>query len=97
MNGKMINFNISFDPEAGAMYIKFSLTKVAKTIELKEEVFIDVDAKGNLIGIEFLNPCKADFRLKEITKVFKAPQLKSFDPKKLEEAIELMGEAAPAR
>lgn len=95
MNGKIINFNISFDPEAGAMYIRFSPHKVARTIELKDEVFVDVDTKDNLIGIELLNPIKMGITLQEIIQVYKVPQLIAFDPDRLTEAFKAIAKAAP--
>lgn len=97
MNGKLLNFNISFDPEGGAMYIKVSGNKVHRTIELENETIIDVDLRGNLVGIEYLNPCKIDVRLEQIFQVFKAPQLQGLNPAKLESAFKGLAEAAPCR
>lgn len=48
---------ITFDSETKAVYIKFSDNKVAKTIDDSEGnviVTIDVDAKGNVIGVELI-------------------------------------------
>ena len=47
---------ISFDPLAKAVYIELEKRKVAKTKEFAPEVFLDLDYKGRLIGIEILNP-----------------------------------------
>ncbi len=97
MNGKIVSFNISFDPEAGAMYIQVSPNKVAKTIELENDILVDVDSKGKMRGMEFLNPSKIDINIQQIIKVFKAPQLDRFKPKKLQKAFETLAEAAPSR
>jgi uncharacterized protein YuzE len=44
-----------FDPEANALYISLSRGEVARTIGLNDEVYVDVDAQGELLGIEFVN------------------------------------------
>lgn len=48
---------ITFDSETKAVYIKFSNNKVAKTIDDSDGnviVTIDVDARGNVIGVELV-------------------------------------------
>jgi uncharacterized protein YuzE len=95
MNGKNVNFNISFDPEAGALYIKVSPNKIMRSIELQNEVIVDVDAKGDMVGIEYLNPCKINVRLEQIIKVFNAPQLRYLNPAKLESSFRELAEAVP--
>ncbi len=46
---------IQYDKLADAMYIYLRKGKVAKTIKLNDRAFIDVDKKGNMIGIEMLD------------------------------------------
>jgi len=62
---------IEYDPTAGAVYIRFSKNKVAKTVESRknQDVFIDLDAKGSVIGIEAL--CMKELRLQRIEKLVK--------------------------
>ena len=96
MNGKSINFNISFDPVAGAMYIRLSNNKIMETIELEDEVVVDIDAQRKLVGMEFLNPSKINVQLKQIVKVFNSPVLTFFKPNKLQKAFESLAEAVPA-
>jgi len=45
---------ITYDKLADAMYIYFHTGKVFKTVEMKDSVIVDLDKKGNLIGIEVL-------------------------------------------
>lgn len=45
---------ITYDKLADAMYIYFSTGKVFKTVEMEDSVIVDLDKKGNLVGIEVL-------------------------------------------
>ena len=58
---------------------------VHKTIEFAPETFVDLDAKGDLIGIEMLNP--AQIILKRIAKKFHHPELSKVHTRKLQAAI----------
>ncbi len=49
---------ITFDREADALYIEFSEGKFASNKKIDENTIIDLDAKGNIIGIEFLDVSK---------------------------------------
>ena len=54
--------SITIDPIAKAVYLKIRHGTVKKTKELAQEVFLDFDAKNNLLGIELLNPGKGIIR-----------------------------------
>lgn len=48
---------VELDPETHAVYIRFSSCKVAKTIDDSvgsSIVTIDVDSKGNVVGVELI-------------------------------------------
>lgn len=47
---------ISYDTLAKAIYVELEKKKVVKTREFAPEVFLDFDDKGELIGVELLNP-----------------------------------------
>ncbi len=64
---------ISFDPLAKVVYIALKESKVKRTIEFTPETFIDLDEKGNLIGIELLNP--GTLILRKIAKKYHRPEL----------------------
>jgi len=49
---------ITFDKEADAMYIEFSSGEFASNKKIDDETIIDLDEKGNLLGIELLNVSK---------------------------------------
>ena len=46
---------IEYDREVDAVYIYLQEKEVVKTIELSDVVKVDLDEKGNLIGIEVLD------------------------------------------
>ena len=46
---------IEYDQEANALYITLRQTTVAKTNEVAENLIIDLDDSGSLIGIEVLH------------------------------------------
>jgi len=45
---------ITYDKKADAMYIYVRETKVTKTVPVNENIIVDLDRMGNLIGIEIL-------------------------------------------
>lgn len=46
---------ITYDKIADAAYMTLRKGKVAKTVEMSDSVIIDLDKKGNLLGIEMLD------------------------------------------
>ena len=48
--------SVSFDKESGAMYVLLRKQKIAKTIPLGKDRFIDINKAGRLVGIEVLIP-----------------------------------------
>ena len=48
--------SITIDPEAKAVYLKIKDGIVKRTREFAQEVFLDLDSRNNLVGIELLNP-----------------------------------------
>ena len=46
--------SIKLDKETGAMYVQLRKEKIAKTIPLGKDRFIDVNEKGKMVGIEVL-------------------------------------------
>ena len=76
---------ISYDTSDKAIYIELEKKRVAKTKEFAPEVFVDFDSKGNLIGVEFLNP--KTFHLPKIAKQFDMPELNKVHPKTIAEEV----------
>jgi uncharacterized protein YuzE len=46
---------IRLDQDVNALYITVRSGRVSKTLELTDSVYVDLDAKGKPIGIEFVN------------------------------------------
>lgn len=66
---------ISIVNEAGAIYIQITNNKIQKTLEIDDNVFVDVDAKGNLVGVELIRIAQV-----EIPGIFKAIATKMKNP-----------------
>lgn len=47
---------IEYDRYAKALYIRLQEKERGRTIEINENLNIDLDEAGNLIGVEILNP-----------------------------------------
>lgn len=44
-----------YDPEANALYVRFSDDRVERTEELRPGIMLDFDSKGRIVGIEMLD------------------------------------------
>lgn len=53
---------VSYDKTADAMYIRLRDGKIKGTVKVNDRLMIDVDQKGNTIGVELLD---ASFQLSE--------------------------------
>jgi uncharacterized protein YuzE len=45
-----------YDPEADALYVRFTDAERARAVEVDEALYVDVDADGRAIGLEILYP-----------------------------------------
>lgn len=46
---------VSYDKTADAMYIRLRAGKIKGTVKVNDRLMIDVDQKGNTIGVELLD------------------------------------------
>lgn len=46
---------LKYDQQADAIYMTFKRGKVKKTLEAGENSFLDIDEKGNILGLEILD------------------------------------------
>ena len=53
---------ISYDKTADAMYIRLRDGKIKGTVKVNDRLMIDVDTKGNTVGVELLD---ASFQLSQ--------------------------------
>lgn len=49
---------VTIDPEADALYMRLSDTRISDTEEVKPGIILDYDDKNNLVGIEILRVSK---------------------------------------
>lgn len=45
---------VEFDPEVRAWYLTLSDLSVTKTVHISDEVAVDIDSEGGVVGVEFL-------------------------------------------
>jgi len=59
---------VNFDAEADALYVRFSESEIAETVEVRPGVMLDYDAYGKIVGLEILDTAKnlADADLKRL-------------------------------
>jgi uncharacterized protein YuzE len=48
--------SLMYDPDAEALYLTLREGLAAETIEIQEAVYVDLDAEGRPLGVEFLDP-----------------------------------------
>jgi|GEM_PF-1851009 len=74
----MRGHEVSISTSARAIYIKVQEGKVARTKEISEEVFVDVDSSGKLLGVELLSP--GGVVIEEISRKYHIPFLRKIAP-----------------
>lgn len=72
---------IEYDSYAKALYIRLQERNVDRTLEVNENLNIDLDERGNLIGIEILNP--EDYPVEKILK----PSVEEYSEKDAESIV----------
>ena len=80
---------VSYDPQAKAAYFKIREGKIAKTIEVAPEMFIDIGKDERLIGLEMLHPGRAYIKeeIIKISKDYNEPALKHLCPENLKKVF----------
>lgn len=58
--------SVRYDEEAKALYFHMTDGKIAKTVSLGKDQFLDVDEKGNIIGLEVLLSSKISPEAKKV-------------------------------
>ncbi|MDP3965551.1 MAG: DUF2283 domain-containing protein [bacterium] len=59
---------VNYDIMADAVYINVSTSKVAKTVKSGERFLVDVDSRGNVVGIEILDASNQQELIKNLKK-----------------------------
>lgn len=47
--------SVKLDHDAGAAYLRLSTNSVARTVEFSEDIYVDLDAMGAVVGVELLD------------------------------------------
>ncbi len=47
--------SVKLDRDAGAAYLRLSTNSVARTVEFSEDIYVDLDAMGVVVGVELLD------------------------------------------
>jgi uncharacterized protein YuzE len=47
--------SVKLDRDAGAAYLGLSTNDVARTVEFSEDIYVDLDAMGVVVGVELLD------------------------------------------
>ena len=85
---------ITYDPQAKASYIALSDEPVARTVEYADFINLDLNKKGDLIGIELLwmRPRKVTVqihqKLEQLASEYHMPELRRLHPEKLAEILQ---------
>lgn len=58
---------IKYDVIADAVYMNVSDGKIARTLELEDKLLVDVDAKGQIVGIEILDAGRQGQMIKSLS------------------------------
>ncbi len=72
---------ISYSADADALYIRLKETAIENTDEVADDIIMDYDKKGNVVGIEILSVSQKS----DITKLF----IQSFEKVMVESPVNL--------
>ena len=61
-----MEYRVTYDPVADALYVKVMDGTVADSVEIRENVVADFNGKGEIIGVEVLNFSRSPFDVREI-------------------------------
>lgn len=64
-----MSVQIAHDLDADALYITLSDEPVARTVDIEDCTMVDLDADGNLVGIEVISP-RRSWPLQKITQAY---------------------------
>ncbi len=64
--------SLEFDPDVNAMFIRFKKGKVAETEPLADNVIVDLDENGEILGIEILLPKLEEEQREFVARLMKA-------------------------
>ncbi len=82
--------HIEFDTQFECLYLQFSQEKITKTVEHSHHINIDLDKRGQIVGIEVIGLKQVAKRFKavfaELGKAYNRPELENI-PKQLKQNL----------
>lgn len=61
-----MEYRVTYDPVADALYVKVRDSEVIDSIEVRENVIVDLNKNGEVVGVELINFSKSKINLSEI-------------------------------
>lgn len=62
-----MEYRIEYDPIADALYIKIREDKVAYSTEVNDNIIVDFNEKGEVVGLEILHFSRSKVNLNKFT------------------------------
>ena len=85
--------NVSIDPVADVLYIKFKEAVIDRSLEEKDGILLDLDKHGGLVGISIVHPKKFSLErtrvYKRIASKFHMPGMHNIHPSHLAQGYTL--------
>lgn len=66
--GCHVEYRISYDPVADALYIRVKNDKVVDSLEVDGDIIVDFNEHGEVVGVEILNFSKSSVDLDQIVR-----------------------------
>ena len=66
--GVIVEYRVSYDPVADALYIRTRDDKVADSLEVDDGVVVDFNERGEVVGVEILSFSKSSIDLDRVIK-----------------------------
>ena len=63
-----MEYRVSYDPVADALYVRARDDKIADSLEINESIIVDFNEHGEVVGVEILNFSKSNVDLDRIVK-----------------------------
>lgn len=63
-----MEYRVSYDPVADALYVRARDDKIADSLEINEGMIVDFNEHGEVVGVEILNFSKSNVDLDRIVK-----------------------------
>ena len=59
----LVEYRVEYDPAADALYIRVRDDKIVDSIEIRKDIIVDLNDKGDIVGVEIINFSKSKINL----------------------------------